>query len=263
MIRNETEIRLFGLKRSGNHPIVVWITAQYPKPVYFLNNIAHFTDPFVTHYDWRQLPNCVYIKKKSLEIRRLENKQCLFYSYEDMDISLLKDKPLLEDKEAKLGKSGREYNLLLIRDPFNLMASRYEKHKIDSRMEATPKTLNLWKVYAKEYLGQTNYLKHKAIINFNQWFTDIEYRKNLSKQLDLNFSDKGLDIIPETGEGSSFEGRAYDGKAQQMKMNDRWRFLIKNKQFISLFNDLEIFKLSKLIFKDSIKEALEVIEHGI
>lgn len=256
IICNENEIRLFGLKRSGNHPIVVWVAAQYSQPVYFLNNITHFTDPFETHYDWRQLDNCVYIKEKSLETRRLEKKQCLFYSYEDMDISLLRNKPLLKDKETKLGKSGKEYDLLLIRDPFNLMASRYEKSKIDPKMEATPEILSLWKIYAREYIGQTNYLKHKITINFNQWFTDIEYRKSLSKQLNLKFSDKGLNIISESGEGSSFEGRAYDGKAQLMKMNDRWKFFEKDKKFISFFDDPELFKLSKLIFRDSIKEAI-------
>ena len=259
MIRNESEIRLFGMKRSGNHPIVVWITAQYSKPVHFLNNILHFTDPFVTHYDWRQLHNCVYIKGKPLGVRRTEKKQCLFISYEDLNLSLLNDQPILKDKENLLGKSGKEYNLLLIRDPFNMMASRFEKHKIYPEMEATTKSLEIWKVYAKEYLSWTNYLKNKITINFNEWFSDVDYRKTISKQLGLPFSDKGLNIVPESGEGSSFEGKAYDGKAQQMKMNERWKYLIKDKDYLALFKDPEIIMFSKFIFND-IPEAIAFFE---
>lgn len=37
--------------------------------------------------------------------------------------------------------------------------------------------IDLWIDYAKEYLGETNYLKHNKIcINYNQWFADVEYQ---------------------------------------------------------------------------------------
>ena len=39
---NEIEIRVLGLQRSGNHALITWITAQYPKKSWcFLNNIKH------------------------------------------------------------------------------------------------------------------------------------------------------------------------------------------------------------------------------
>jgi len=49
MIINKCEIRIIGLQRSGKHPIVDWIGSQCPgKKVYFLNNVAPKTNPFLT-----------------------------------------------------------------------------------------------------------------------------------------------------------------------------------------------------------------------
>ena len=85
-------------------------------------------------------------------------------------------------------------------------------------------------------------------INFNAWFVSQDYRKNLSKSLGLKFNDKGLNIVPETGEGSSFDHRKFDGKAQKMKILDRWKVLKDKSGFRSLFRDPEIWKLSEKIF---------------
>ncbi|HHP7232207.1 MAG TPA: hypothetical protein ACFCUY_15270 [Xenococcaceae cyanobacterium] len=69
-IRSQTEIRVFGIRRSGNHAIISWIIDNYPGKVVFINNI-NFQDtidfpihpfnigwkrPFVDHMVIKGLP---------------------------------------------------------------------------------------------------------------------------------------------------------------------------------------------------------------
>jgi len=66
--------------------------------------------------------------------------------------------------------------------------------------------------------------------------------------LGLEFTDKGLEFVPVFGEGSSFDKRKLDGKAQQMNVFERWRSYIDHDQYRSIFKDFEIVDLSEEIF---------------
>jgi len=51
-------------------------------------------------------------------------------------------------------------------------------------------------------------------------------RKKIAEQLDLKFSDKGLNVVMPIGrgrKGSSFDSLKCNGKAQSMKVLDRWK----------------------------------------
>ncbi|MDY7004752.1 MAG: hypothetical protein SWX82_12550 [Cyanobacteriota bacterium] len=109
--------------------------------------------------------------------------------------------------------------------------------------------IDLWIDYTKEYLGETNYLKqNKVCINYNQWFADVEYRRQIADKLQMEFSDTGIDKVTSFGGGSSFEGKQFDGKATSMDVLNRWQKVADNPRYRELFNNQKILKYSERIF---------------
>ncbi|MDJ0556305.1 MAG: hypothetical protein QNJ68_18080, partial [Microcoleaceae cyanobacterium MO_207.B10] len=107
-----------------------------------------------------------------------------------------------------------------------------------------------WLDYAKEYLGETNYLKHNKIcINYNQWFPDVEYRQEIaSEKLQIEFSDAGIDKVTSFGGGSSFKGKQFDGNTTSIDVLNRWQKFADDPQYRELFNNPEISEYSERIF---------------
>lgn len=145
------------------------------------------------------------------------------------------------------GKSAARYDVLILRDPFNLIASRIKSNNL--RVKNPNRTVvELWIAYAKEYLGETNFLKNnKVCINYNQWFSDVEYRKYLASLLDVEFSDAGINDVKSQGGGSSFEGQELDGQATKMQVLDRWESFADDSLFQKWLNNRELISYSERI----------------
>ena len=130
----------------------------------------------------------------------------MIYSYEDYVVQQVTNDWIFNIKhDLYFGKSASRYDLIIIRDPFNLLASRLQRHKkfledpnyqenylsVSRRNYLLARYSNktmveLWIDYAQEYLGETNYLQHNKIcINYNQWFADIDYRQEIADKLEM------------------------------------------------------------------------------
>jgi len=178
---------------------------------------------------------------------------CLIYSYGDFPLDKIASDRFDYNHDLYLGKSAIRYDILIIRDPFNILASRLKtssKVLYFLSVNAQNKTMvDLWIDYAKEYLGETNYLKYNKIcINYNQWFTDIDYRQQIAEKLQLEFSDTGIYKVAGQGGGSSFEGKQFNGKALSMDVLNRWQKLADNPRYQELFINKKIFEYSEQIF---------------
>lgn len=280
----KVEIHVMGLRRSGNHSIIHWIISQCPGSIYFLKDMPLFKVPALcgTHVTvatnkYVQLIQKISLKK--LEVNKnapfwrnalkrakekvltlafyILKKDYLIYSYEDRSL-----KDIFDAKEQRIrnrlsGGSPLKYEILILRDPFNLIASRLKR--IENRKKLNIKGLGsqeslkglvgLWKDYAKEYLGYTNYLKNnKVIINYNKWCVDKDYRENIAKRLGVPFSDKAINDVPADGGGSSFDGQSLQGKAQEMQVMERWKHYAGNKIYEDILCDKELVDLSDKIF---------------
>ena len=139
--------------------------------------------------------------------------------------------------------SKNKHYILVIRSPWNHLASILS-WKPRWYMKKKERFIKGWNASAKEYLGITNILPSpKTFINYDKWFLDIEYRRSISKQLNIPFSDRGLNIVLPIGwgkTGSSFDRMAYGQNAQDMNVLNRWKKYKKNKaEFI------EVLKFSK------------------
>jgi hypothetical protein len=257
-IINQKEIRVAGLKRSGNHAIIHWLTQQQEGNVIHLNNIYPGKNPYrflAEHYSKPQLHQ---------EARgHFSKKDCLIYSYENCKLSRVVDPELERKHDIYLGKSAARYDVLILRDPFNMFASMVQRHS--KQLQAQSKItrnyfrirgkdtdisiVELWISYAKEFLGETQVFNQTKIpINYNLWFLSVDYRKEIAEQLKLKFSDRGFNTVRKNGGGSSFNELEFDGQAAKMNVLSRWKNLVDDPNYRTLLDNRELFEYSERIF---------------
>lgn len=226
----DTEIRFWGLRRSGNHGVINWIKGHY-------STVCHINDANSVARYFKNLKRCKPLKKVDVTIISYEN--------------YLLNEPLPQFKEVI---SNNKLYVLLLRDPFNLYASMINNQRVVKNLNFRVPIYNIkkfWAMYAKEFLGETQYLPQNTIkINFNRWFSDIGYRRGLSKKIGRVFSDGGLNLVSGYGGGSSFDLMKYNNSAQKMDVLNRWKLYKNDKNFLELYNNKSIRKLSRAIFGD-------------
>ncbi len=155
-------------------------------------------------------------------------------------------------QSRNLNVSGQRTFLLVLRDPFNNLASLMQKPSMwppnHITLEQFPAT---WIAYAKEYLGETSNLKalgKVVLVNYNRWFVDRSYRQQLSEQLEKSFTDTGLKKMSPNGGGSSFDQLTWSDNAQNMKVLERWKIFQQNRTYRDLLKNEELLTLSKQIY---------------
>lgn len=138
---------------------------------------------------------------------------------------------------------------MILRDSFNLLATRLKKNPNESVRSLSENAVDMWISYAREYLGETNYLKHNKIsINYNQWVIDPDYRKLISTKLGLAFSDRGINDVNSFGGGSSFDKQQFQGKATKMDVLNRWKYFSNNEHYLSLLQNDTLIEYFRNIF---------------
>lgn len=265
---NDKEIRVFGLKRSGNHGIINWIEKQEIDALH-LNDLRIDENPYKCIYKglsgqghpqeqwmaeqttnrYRQYQGEEGKKLLGLESQgHFQKKKCLILSYEDYPLARVASPNIERKHDLYVGKSAERFDVLILRDPYNLIASRLRSNKAQVK-SITQNIVDIWIDYAKEFLGETNYLSQtKVFINYNKWFSDKDTRKLIAQQLKLNFSDLGINDIPKFGGGSSFSKTEFDGRAVEMDPLSRWKYYADNKEYQNLLNNGELIHYSQKIF---------------
>jgi len=128
--------------------------------------------------------------------------------------------------------------VLVIRDPFNLLASRHRHAIAGSSERGGLVALEMWKQHAQEALGDTNYLVSKGgegpsrlvVIKYNDWVESRCYRKQVAEQLGLQFCStadrEAVGYVPLYGRGSSFDGLLRQGQGHTMDVTKRIHSII-------------------------------------
>ncbi|MEM8505540.1 MAG: hypothetical protein AAF716_20605 [Cyanobacteria bacterium P01_D01_bin.1] len=254
-IINQKEICIVGMRRSGNHAVLNWIRAQQPGDVCLLNNVAAGTNPY--RYKSDNLLRYHPEHHKQAEVYRrqangeLIKRDCLIYSYEDWSLGQIVQPRFERNRDLYIGKSSKRFDLLVLRDPFNLFASRLKQNFVATKTKKLP-MVDMWLEYAKEFTGESRYLKRQRIcVNYNRWFSDLDYRKALAAQLEIPFSDAGFDTISAFGGGSSFDGIGNSNgtsKASTLDVTNRWRQFADEPTFQKLFESEALWHYSEKIF---------------
>lgn len=245
----QRELRLVGLSRSGNHAIINWLLAHMEGRTCFLNCVQPQENPFATVRALGSGPGvaCNYRPFDLAGERRgvFSQKDWLLYSYEDCFITMVCSRCFERRHDEFLGRSQARTDIVILRDPFNLFASRLRS----AYRGVTPLTaVRIWKQHARQVLGrQQLFTQPHLSILYNRWVSDTDYRRQLAEKLDLRFSDAKFQRVASTAGGSSFDGLQFDGAAHRMSVLDRWQHYIDEPAFLNLFDE-ELLELSAAIF---------------
>ena len=264
----EKEIRLFGIKRSGNSAIVSFILGHYGSDeVVHLHN----TDFSFRQRNRRSSPSAFYDMLEEIGIDKV---RCYLntseHNYpESSHFRVISEKMMDRNYSYNMDKdwynwhygfgkkkfSEKTYNIVLIRSPHNNLASLlkilqmgrgFQKHLFFNFAED-------WLMYAREVLGETNYFEKKIVCNFDEWFSSEDYRKEISSKLGLEYSNKGIHNVIRAV-GSSFDGMRFAKEAQKMKVLDRWKYFKDDEGYLEVLNNDEIIDKTKKLFGVNLKE---------
>ena len=117
---NRHEIRTCGIRRSDNHPILYWLMAHFPDGIYHEFNLLP-GQSLVTDGSMSFIRDN-YSKTK---VFNKDTEKDIIYSYESIELPKLQGDlgSLVPNRVQTIGKSEKEFDLLILRDPFNLAAS--------------------------------------------------------------------------------------------------------------------------------------------
>jgi hypothetical protein len=175
-IINQQEYRVFGIKRSGNHAIINWIFNQINGTTVFLNNcyldgsnnlrlydgVGRIDCKNIDYWDfkqklffWEKNPfknqDIVIYSKNDKRFKREKLKLCLkqglIISFENRDVDIHTNF-LNSNHDQLVGYSRDIYSLVIMRDPFNLFASNYQKWG----EKGINGIVDLWKNFARKYI---------------------------------------------------------------------------------------------------------------
>jgi hypothetical protein len=228
-------ITMTGMSRSGNHGIIRWIVSHYEESghaVHFYNNTVV---PFLEHINF-MMPD---VDKST--------KKVLLVSLEDVAIN---------ERFSKMS-SLADHNILLVRDPANLFASRIaglgpdrgllmpegsgERDKMigaAATSKALPNQVERYKNHYGEFCGDTNFLGKKVCISYNRWVVDEDYRRGIVEStLGLKFSDAKY----KNRAGSSF-GKPASSAEEYL---DRWKTCWNNPIYAPIRNDDSLMDISR------------------
>lgn len=258
-IPNNHSICCVGLQRSGNHTIINWLGSQInsTNTVYFLNCINLVDNPFISACPEGSKNSLIFnnlkIDRQAESMGDISQKDYIIYSYEDKDLHTVFSKTNLVHLDTCLGSSLKHYNILILRDPYNLLASRLQREITGGKntisvLNNIDLFISIYKQYIKEFLGFTNIIsKDKICINYNLWTKDKLYRQKLCDDLDIPFNDTNFQTISHIGGGSSFDRhQRYINNVDDL--HNRWKLFTGHEIMEKLLIDQELKKISQLLF---------------
>lgn len=255
---NRCEVRVVGMSRSGNHAILHWLLEQMKGRVAFLNCVEPKTNPFATARALsdgrRAVANYDGFDLEREAAGAHSRKDWLVYNYEDTFLGKVVAGPFASRRERWVGPSARRRDVLIIRDPFNLFASRRKRGFYRGSDRAPPgmvseaTAMRIWKQHAREALGHRSHLADdRLVIRYNEWVESRASRRGIAEALGLEFDDRAATRVPRTAGGSSFDGTSACGAAHDMAVTERWRHYAEDEAFRRLF-DATTLELSEELF---------------
>ena len=182
------------MQRSGQHAIMQWLMQGYEN---------------VRAIRWTHRPFNRPLSEKG--------KESFFINFENIIIPESRD-DIVHDS---IQRDHTFHTFVILRDPFNLFASRMTRHwKNSKRFHPVDQQRDLWINHATEYLSE----KTVKGVSYNKWVSSETYRESLCSTLNLPLIPR-MEKVPGAGSGSSFDKQTLTGYASKMKIFERWKEL--------------------------------------
>lgn len=212
--KQDYELHLLGLKRSGNHAITQWL-------------LNLFEEKYCLHLNDVKLDKLLFNKYN--RAHKTRNKRATIISLEDY-----KELPDATVFTPQIGFSKQIKQFTVIRSFPNFLASRLEKKRRSH--------INTPREFKEYWLAHT---KHENLIIFDKWFSDPNYRLSLVQEHFGMNKDADVNQMMKWGEGSSFDGMTYNGNAQKMNVLNRYEKYKDFELFKNACRDEQIVRRSK------------------
>lgn len=238
--------RIAGLKRSGNHCVINWLTGNVEGDICFRNNCHKFKN--IDNKKSDSTSNIIN-NTNSRMVNLNEEKDYFFQSFEDKKLINVFDVNGLGEFFGE--NISTIHKVLILRDPFNTIASRLQHEKNNMFLKEDLKIINseqkrkrLIELY-KNYLRTALANNDVTTIKYNSWLTDVNYRKHICDIFNTPCNDLGMEDVPSWGGGSSFKN-----VKTKTTTTDRWLEFKDDDYFKLVFSDKELLELSLNVFPE-------------
>ncbi len=228
-----------GMRRSGIHAVTNWIRTALDaagEPHLLVNNVR------LTHFNHKS-ENVVFSRNY---VSAASGNSHILIVYEDKLLRRIDKSPLIDAIGADEFR-----RLVVVRDPYNLTASRLQKQRRRGNTNMPlSRLVTMWPDHAQPGEGWVQCV-------YNRWFRDEDYRRQVAESLALPSCPPLPVAVARAGDGSSFDGLQYDGRAGEMPVLDRWRHFVDDPDFVSRVNHPQLAALSEQVcgFPNPLKEA--------
>ena len=223
------------MKRSGHHAFINWLCQQN-------GNVSHYNN-VVGGWENNTLSINSFPKKT------YGNGKDICVNIEDFDLG---DFDKFNFSNFNLIKNSKNfYKIVFIRDFKNWLSSSLKRREfsgvyrdvyeglnkdyINDRKDNKVSRIKLWEKHINLFEDNPN---NFILVSFPLWVKDKEYRKELAKKLNLNFTDSGLKEMSSFGKGSSFDGVSQD--IDKLDVLGRYRLYEEDQEFIDLLTQYKI-----------------------
>lgn len=277
-IVNGIEYAVVGLQRSGNHAVIHWLLAQTRGEAYFVSDVRAGENPFATMQEFELYRDGARVLRQTLWtdedraafaagphggelVGRWAPRETLLYNFEEQLPGEVFAPAFQEKLPGWVGPSRRRVRVLVLRDPFNMFASRLRAGERLAGIKDMGRLRRLWVRHARRFREwEAAGARGRVPVNFSRWHVSRDYREAVAERLGLAFTDAGRQDVPEFL-GSSFDAYAYDGRAAEMAVNRRWEDARDSEVFASLARDGALMDLAAELFGDvpGVDAALEAL----
>lgn len=223
------DILVFGVRRNGNHGVI--------------NFLLGLLDPKWAK-DWHGA------RDHKIHVNGVQTRDVSEVDSPDQRtrfrILSWEDKPLEFVKQVKTVPGRETQKLIVLRDPFNWLASLIKRDSEHPEFKRKVKEgVQIWTDYAEEFFVRT--ADGYTAVNFTKWFQRERYRQLLAVSIGERFRDCGTYILGSIG--SSFDQRSFRNRPQDMDVLGRWKHPdVKPRVFRWIRRYPRLIELSEHIF---------------
>ena len=275
---NKKEIAVFGIRKSGNHAISVWLLRHLGRRAVHLGDVTG-ESPYDSCAEintkrlcqWRCKPAIRNIHKifsrKGVTafprneqavnwkyIRHFSPKDCLILSYKNRFLDDAVYEAYVQRHDIHVGSSEQRHRVVILRDAFNLFASLLRTPGITAHDIAT--CIRIYKQYAELFLDASRQKQQNIIcISYNKWFSSRDYRAGLVERFGVTLDREPVRAAPSNGNGSSLDHDRQGGNDQRKRVLERWQTCRNDPAYRAIFKDAHLAELSESVFGRIVPEA--------
>ena len=260
-------LRVFGMRRSGNHAVINWLARNAPGGrSLFFNNCGAGRKPFETYraieLDGERVAGSGGDPVKLAE--RAGDGAALILSYEDAMPNERRKRPVT----VGVDDAAISHDVVICRGFLNWAASLLKKVQgneafaAHQRVGVVLKAVNGYSCMLE--LARDEARPGPVVIRYEPWMADAGYRAGLLERLGLEARDNSLGEVQRYGNGSSFQADA--GTAEELNTLARWKEMRDDPEYrivmwLAAQDEVLCDRLSK-VYPDDARQLIRLRQSG-